>query len=86
MNKLKICKTCKQKLPRVPPPIVGDTPNIRKIIKIMKLNNLNQSSLARLLGISQSTVAGWFSGATNIHGTIKPIYFDLLKLKKVRMK
>ncbi len=87
MNKItKFCKECKQKLPREKPPIVGDTPDIRRILKIMKLNDLNQTRLARLLNISQGTVAGWFSGKTNIHGTIKPIYFDILKLKKIRMK
>lgn len=33
------------------------------------------------MGISKAAVVGWFKVGTNVEGKIKPIYFEMLKLK-----
>jgi len=61
--------------------IMLDTDDVRKILLIMKQNRLNQLTLSKVLDISQGTINGWFYKKTNPKGTIKRIYFDILKLK-----
>lgn len=74
------CNSCGQLLPRPKIPKL-DTPDTRKMLRIMKKNNLNQASLGRAIGISQATVQGWFSPLRNLRGKIKPMYFEILKSK-----
>lgn len=57
-----------------------DTPDIKKLIAIMKRNDLNQLSLAKVLGMSQGTINGWLHEHTNPSGTIKKVYFNMLKV------
>jgi predicted transcriptional regulator len=60
------------------------TPDTRKMLAIMKRNDLNQLALAKILEISQSTVSGWFKKKSNINGKIKSVYFTLLKSRGIQ--
>lgn len=57
------------------------TPDTKKMLALMKKNNLNQLQIAKILDISQGTVSGWFKKETNLLGKIKSIYFEMLKMK-----
>ena len=52
-----------------------------KMKVIMKRHNLKKYQVSEILGISKAAVVGWFKLGTNVRGIIKPIYFDLLKIK-----
>jgi len=58
-----------------------DTPDVKKMLALMKRNKLNQLSLAKVLDLSQGTVNGWMHPHTNAQGKIKKIYFQLLGAK-----
>ena len=58
-----------------------DSKDIRKMKVIMKRHNLKKYQVSEILGISKAAVVGWFKLGTNVRGIIKPIYFDLLKIK-----
>jgi hypothetical protein len=60
-----------------------ESPDTNRMRILMKKHQLTMYSLAKLIGISQGTVSGWFHFGTNKNGTIKQIYFDLLKLKGI---
>lgn len=57
------------------------TPDTKKMLSIMKRNKLNQLQVAKILVISQPAVCGWFKKKCNLKGKIKPIYFNMLKMK-----
>lgn len=77
------CKTCGYLLP-LPKREKLLTPDTIKMLKIMKKNNFTQTTLANAIGISQGTVAGWFTHTRNLQGKIKSIYFEILKNKGYR--
>lgn len=56
------------------------SPDVNKLLKIMKKNNLTQRKLASILEISQSTITSWLYGKTNPKGTINKKYFGKLKM------
>ena len=61
-----------------------DTPDVKRMLRIMKRNGLNQLALSRLIGINQGTINGWFYKFTNKQGLIKKIYFELLANKGIK--
>ena len=70
-----ICITCKQLIP-LPKEIKLETPDTIKMRKIMKKYKFNQQKLSEIIGISQGTVAGWFTRSRNLQGKIKSLYFE----------
>jgi DNA-binding transcriptional regulator YiaG len=60
------------------------SPDIDKMKDIMRRKKLKINSLAKLLGISNGAVQGWFHVSTNTTGKIKKLYFDILKLKGIK--
>lgn len=72
------CLSCGQLMRRKKLPPLS-TPDVNKMRKIMKKNNLTQMKLAEIIGISQGTVQGWFTASRNLKGRIKKIYFEILK-------
>jgi predicted XRE-type DNA-binding protein len=61
-----------------------ETRDVKKMLNIMKRNSFKQLDLAKVLGVSQGTVNGWFHRKTNLQGKIKPLYFELLKSKGIK--
>jgi DNA-binding transcriptional regulator YiaG len=57
------------------------TPDVKRLLAIMKRNNLNQLSLAKVLEISQSTINGWLYEKSNPTGKVKKVWFTILKIK-----
>ena len=57
------------------------TPDVKKLLKIMKKHNLNQLDLSKILEMSQSTINGWLYAKTNPTGKIKKLHFNILKIK-----
>lgn len=57
------------------------TKDTKKMLAIMKKYDLNQLGIAKVIGVSQGTVNGWFHRKTNMQGKIKNIYFENLKNK-----
>ena len=55
------------------------TEDTKRMLLMMEKYNLKQLDLAKILDISQGTINGWFHRKTNLQGTIKPIYFNMLK-------
>ena len=80
-RKYKYCKYCrgtgkiKINLPKL------NTPDCKKMLAIMKKNKWTQSDIAKVIGISQGAVSDWFYRETNTTGTIKKLYFNILKQK-----
>ena len=57
------------------------TPDVKRLLKIMKKYDMTQLSLAKILEMSQGTINGWFYAKTNPRGKVKSIYFNILKIK-----
>ncbi len=57
------------------------TPDVKRLLRIMKKHNLNQLSLSKVLEINQSTINGWLYAKTNPTGKIKKLHFTVLKIK-----
>lgn len=58
-----------------------NTPDVRKILRVMKRYELNQSEVSRIVGVHVSTVHGWLYANKNSTGNIGKQYFDKLKKK-----
>lgn len=81
LRKYKSCKICKGtgkiklSLPKL------NTPDCKRMLAIMRKHKWTQCDLAKAIGISQGTISDWFYHETNITGTIKTLYFSILKQK-----
>ncbi len=75
----KKCMACGQLIKRERKKML-DTPDVKKMLKIIKKYKLTQTKLANIIGISQGTIQGWFFKSTNIRGKIKPLYFEVLQM------
>ena len=58
-----------------------NTPDVKRLLKIMKKYDLNQLSLSKVLEMSQGTINGWLYAKTNPTGKIKKIIFNILNIK-----
>lgn len=63
---------------KIRPPYMLTT-DTKRMLRVMKKHELTQTALAKILGISQGAVNGWFHRKTNLNGKIKPIYFQMLR-------
>jgi hypothetical protein len=57
------------------------TKDTKRMLALMKKYDLNYLQLAKILGISQAAVTGWFKRKWNLKGKIKSLYFESLKMK-----
>lgn len=58
-----------------------NTPDVKRLLAIMKRHELTQLDLAKILEMSQGTINGWLYAKTNPTGKIKKLHFSILKIK-----
>jgi DNA-binding transcriptional regulator YiaG len=58
-----------------------NTPDVKRLLRIMKKHSMTQLSLAKILEMSQGTINGWFYAKSNPRGKIKKLHFNILKIK-----
>lgn len=74
---MKACKNCQQFITTYPL-LNMNHPDAKIILAIMDIHDLTVEQLADELGIAKRTVYRWLQER---QATIKPMYFELLKLK-----
>lgn len=74
---MKICKCCGQVV-KIKVKRELKNKDTLCLIKIMEKNNLSLTDINSILGVSKRTLMRWLSLK---EGKIKPIYFEMLKMK-----